>query len=88
MEKAFEIAEKNINIPKLLDVGEVMKGTADERSLILYTSLYFHAFSAKAQKDAHDAEKQKLVNLENSLSSAQETREELLRQLGELEKNK
>ena len=88
LEKAFEIAEKHINIPKLLDAGEVMKGTADERSLILYTSLFFHAFSAKAQKDAHEAEKQKLVNLENSLSSAHESREELLRQLGDLEKNR
>jgi cortexillin 1/2 len=64
----------------------VLKGTADERSLILYTSLFFHAFSAKAQKDAHEDQKQKLANLENSLSSAKESREELLRQVSDLEK--
>jgi hypothetical protein len=52
LEKAFEIAERTINIPKLLDVNEVMKGTTDERALILYTSLFFHAFSAQAQARA------------------------------------
>lgn len=85
LEKAFEIAEKTINIPKLLDVHEVMKGTTDERSLILYASLFFHAFSAKAQRDALDAAQReaatRLGSLESSLNSAQHSREELLRQV-------
>lgn len=85
LEKAFEIAEKCINIPKLLDVNEVLKGTADERSLILYTSLFFHAFGAQAEKmEAAN----KLGNLENSLSSAKQSREDMLRQLADLEKTK
>jgi len=85
LEKAFEIAEKFINIPKLLDVNEVMKGTADERSLILYTSLFFHAFGAQAEKlEAAN----KLGNLESSLSSAKQTREDMLRQLADLEKTR
>lgn len=84
LEKAFEFAEKNINIPKLLDVNEVMKGTTDERSLILYASLFFHAFKAQAQAlESAD----KLGSLQSSLSNAQQTREELLRQIAELEKN-
>lgn len=85
LEKAFEIAEKLINIPKLLDAGEVMKGTADERSLILYNSLFFHAF--RSQEEKQEAAN-KLGNLENSLSSAKQTREEMLRTLAELEKAK
>lgn len=85
LEKAFEIAEKTINIPKLLDVNEVMKGTTDERSLILYASLFFHAFKAQAQA-LENADK--LGSLQSSLSNAQQTREELLRQLAELEKSK
>jgi len=84
LEKAFEIAEKTINIPKLLDVYEVMKGSTDERSLILYASLFFHAFKAQAQ--ANEAAG-KLGNLESSLNSAQHSREELLRQLSTLEKS-
>lgn len=85
LEKAFEIAEKTINIPKLLDVNEVMKGTTDERALILYTSLFFHAFSAQAQAraaaGASDA-------LKNQLNSAQQSREELMKKLSTLEKEK
>ena len=43
---AFEFAEKEMHIPKLLDVHEVMDGRVDERSLVLYTSLFFHAYTA------------------------------------------
>jgi hypothetical protein len=85
LEKAFEIAEKTINIPKLLDVNEVMKGTTDERALILYTSLFFHAFSAQAQAraaaGASDA-------LKDQLNSAQQSKEELLKKVAALEKEK
>lgn len=92
LEKAFEIAEKTINIPKLLDINEVMKGTTDERSLILYASLYFHAFSAQAQREALEASQReaetKLGTLESALGSAQHSREELLRQLSIMEKSK
>jgi Calponin homology (CH) domain len=45
---AFELAEKELGIPKLLDVKEVFDGRVDERSLVLYTSLFFHAFKAAA----------------------------------------
>jgi len=43
---AFDLAEKELGIPKLLDVHEVMDGKVDERSLVLYTSLFFHAYRA------------------------------------------
>lgn len=90
--QAFEIAEKTINIPKLLDVHEVIKGTTDERSLILYSSLFFHAFRAKAQQELHAQSESeaasRLSNLENSLQNEKTSREALLRQKEELEKYK
>jgi len=55
---AFELAEQELGIPKLLDTKEVFEGKVDERSLVLYTSLFFHAFKAAAV--AQDLEKQKL----------------------------
>jgi len=55
---AFELAEQELGIPKLLDTREVFEGKVDERSLVLYTSLFFHAFKAAAV--AQDLEKQKL----------------------------
>eukprot|EP01111_Echinosteliopsis_oligospora_P013816 TRINITY_DN504_c0_g1_i1.p1 TRINITY_DN504_c0_g1~~TRINITY_DN504_c0_g1_i1.p1 ORF type:complete len:511 (-),score=125.21 TRINITY_DN504_c0_g1_i1:78-1610(-) len=89
LEKAFELAEKTMNVPKLLDVSEVMKGTTDERSLILYTSLYFHAYSAQAQRlEAERAQREaanRLAGIQGSLASAQQSKEELLRKLAELE---
>jgi cortexillin 1/2 len=78
LEKAFEIAEKTINIPKLLDVNEVMKGTTDERALILYTSLFFHAFSAQAQARAAAGKHDSLL----------QGKEELMKKVSELEKAK
>lgn len=48
LQVAFELAEKELGIPKLLDLKEVMEGRVDERSLVLYTSLFFHAFKAAA----------------------------------------
>jgi len=89
LEKAFELAEKTMNVPKLLDVSEVMKGTTDERSLILYTSLYFHAYSAQAQRlEAERVQREaanKLAGIQGSLASAQQSKEELLRKMAELE---
>lgn len=44
---AFEIAEKHLNIPRLLDVEDVCDVVKpDERSIMTYVAQYFHAFSA------------------------------------------
>lgn len=62
---AFELAEQELGIPKLLDVKEVFDGRVDERSLVLYTSLFFHAFKAAAV--AQDLVKAKLSTEETLL---------------------
>jgi len=92
LEKAFDLAEKNMNIPKLLDISEVMKGTADERAMILYTSLFFHAFGAKAQKEALDASRRDAASesdaLKQRLDSEKASREQLLESNKQLEADK
>jgi len=46
--KAFEVAEKELNIPKLLDVEDFVDvPKPDERSVMTYVAQYFHAFSAQ-----------------------------------------
>jgi len=46
--KAFEVAEKELNIPKLLDVEDLADvPKPDERSVMTYVAQYFHAFSAQ-----------------------------------------
>eukprot|EP01113_Clastostelium_recurvatum_P028985 TRINITY_DN349_c0_g1_i3.p1 TRINITY_DN349_c0_g1~~TRINITY_DN349_c0_g1_i3.p1 ORF type:complete len:475 (+),score=198.98 TRINITY_DN349_c0_g1_i3:106-1530(+) len=49
---AFEYAEKELGVPKLLEPQEVADGKVDERALVLYTSLFFHAYRANEQARA------------------------------------
>jgi len=79
---AFDLAEKELGIPKLLDVKEVMDGKVDERSLVLYTSLFFHAF--RAAKVAEDLEKARL-GTEELLTWEKKKNEQLTQKNLELE---
>jgi len=49
LNKAFEFAESDMSVNKLLDANEVSEGNMDERALALYTSLFYHAFKTKAE---------------------------------------
>jgi len=49
LNKAFEYAESDMSVNKLLDATEVSEGNMDERALALYTSLFYHAFKTKAE---------------------------------------
>uniref|UniRef100_A0A669NWN3 Actinin alpha 2 n=1 Tax=Phasianus colchicus TaxID=9054 RepID=A0A669NWN3_PHACC len=49
---AMEIAEKHLDIPKMLDAEDVVNtARPDERTIMTYVSCYYHAF-AGAQKDS------------------------------------
>lgn len=89
---AFELAEQELGIPKLLDTKEVFEGKVDERSLVLYTSLFFHAFKAAEvsrgdllfwsiltfAQVAQDLERQKL-GTEETLATEKKKNEELMK---------
>eukprot|EP01132_Coremiostelium_polycephalum_P003267 gene3267-4090_t len=85
---AFEFAEKGLGVPKLLEAEEVMRGTTDERSLVLYTSLFFHAYRAKEEKARLESSKNEIANrlagLQNSLENEKVSREQLIKQKDEL----
>jgi hypothetical protein len=49
LENAFSVAESSMGIPKLLEAADLMGGNPDERSVILYVSLFFHAFVANEE---------------------------------------
>jgi len=87
--KAFETAEKNMGIPRLLEKEEVSEGNVDERSLVLYISLFFHAFVAKEQQKGMNEEKERLAQhlkgLQGSLEERAQLSEKLDAELKELQ---
>jgi len=82
---AFEIAEKKMGIPKLLESQEVADGIVDERSLVLYISLYFHAFVAKQQQKLLEDQKSKIEETVRGLQGSLEERAKMAAEL--LEEN-
>jgi cortexillin 1/2 len=71
IESAFNMAEKALGIPQLLTMQDLMDGTIDERSVVLYVSLYFHAFVSAEEKNKIEKEKravtEKMTDLESEL---------------------
>eukprot|EP01114_Cavostelium_apophysatum_P013515 TRINITY_DN328_c0_g1_i1.p1 TRINITY_DN328_c0_g1~~TRINITY_DN328_c0_g1_i1.p1 ORF type:complete len:439 (-),score=191.01 TRINITY_DN328_c0_g1_i1:119-1435(-) len=78
---AFDAAEKHLGIPKLLEAQEVFDGNTDERSLVLYISLYFHAFLAKQQQLEMQKDKEKLQREMQGLAGNLEERAKLASEL-------
>jgi len=84
---AFDLAEKHLGIPRLLEPAEVSEGNVDERSLVLYVSLYFHAFVAKEQQKGILEEKDRISREKNQLQGSLEDRAKLAAKLQEENKN-
>jgi cortexillin 1/2 len=74
---AFEVAEKAMGIPRLLEAQDVADGNVDERSLVLYISLYFHAFVAKQQQKLLEDQKSKIEEKMRGLEGSLEERAKL-----------
>jgi len=49
LELAFDIAEKQLGIPRLLDVADMKE--PDERSVMTYVSEFFHRFASQDQRE-------------------------------------
>lgn len=50
LQLAFDVAEKHLGIPQLLDPNDIVDiAKPDERSIITYVSLYYHVFSQSQQ---------------------------------------
>ncbi|PSS18800.1 hypothetical protein M430DRAFT_140393 [Amorphotheca resinae ATCC 22711] len=63
MQLAFEIADKEIGIPPLLDVEDVCDvAKPDERSLMTYIAYWFHAFSQMEKVENAGRRVEKFVN--------------------------
>ena len=46
----FDIAEKKLGIPRLFEPSDLIEGNPDERSVILYSSLFYHAWTTNEER--------------------------------------
>lgn len=70
---AFEVAETKLGIPRLLEVEDVMNGNVDERAMILYNSLFFHAYNADAEKRKMQQERESIADQLSRLQKENES---------------
>jgi len=96
LQQAFVLAEKHLGIPQLLEAEDLMKCNPDERSVVFYISLFFHAFVADAERraiiEARTKTEKGLSDLQARLDAEiaerkrlEEDREALKRRIRELE---
>jgi hypothetical protein len=79
---AFEVAESQLGIPKLLDVADVCDiSKPDERSIMTYVAQYFHAFSALGKVDAATRRVTKFVDVMKSAWEMQHDYEQRVKKL-------
>lgn len=69
IDTAFGLAEKHLGIPQLLTTSDLMDGTIDERSVVLYVSLFFHAFVSAEEKNKIEKEKRAVTDKMTDLES-------------------
>jgi hypothetical protein len=50
LENAFEIAEKHIGIPRMLDANDMIGARPDEKSVMTYVSFFWKEFAANKRK--------------------------------------
>merc|ERR1712000_713066 len=82
LEEAFRVAEESLGVPSLLNADDVMNGEVDERGLVLYVSLYFHAYLESSKREMSS----KLESVEERLKREQEEKERLEQERLELQK--
>lgn len=74
---AFDAALKAFQVPILLSVEDMTSDNADERSVVLYTSLLYHAWQAAGAKAAD-------TQIKTKLQKEQESKEKLRKELDSL----
>ena len=81
LELAFSVGEKELAIPRLLDVEDMLVDKPDERSVMTYVSEFFHRF---AQQDAKEASARRAAKFVQFIRSTQQMQQQYQQQAQEL----
>eukprot|EP01095_Lingulamoeba_sp_RSL-Kostka_P016996 TRINITY_DN85_c0_g1_i2.p1 TRINITY_DN85_c0_g1~~TRINITY_DN85_c0_g1_i2.p1 ORF type:complete len:1520 (-),score=772.40 TRINITY_DN85_c0_g1_i2:137-4696(-) len=72
LELAFDIAEKELGIPRLLDIEDIVDvPKPDERSVMTYIAQFYHVFSASRKQEVAGRRIGKLVDLNKTMEQMQ-----------------
>jgi len=67
LNKVFDTAEQKLGIPKLFNAKDLTDGSVpDERSMIIYSTLFYHAWKTDYSKRKENEKKRKKKNRTNS----------------------
>lgn len=84
----FDVAEKKLGIPKLLEVSDLISGNPDERSVVLYSSLFYHSWTSNQERIKLANEKRGKENtmsdMKAKLAMEEEERQRLQRETAQL----
>ncbi|KAJ1303349.1 hypothetical protein OPQ81_011544 [Rhizoctonia solani] len=79
---AFDVAEKHLGIPQLLDVEDLCDANPpDERSVMTYIASFFHAFSSMDQQETVSRRVEKFADLMHSVWLSRNDYEKRMRAL-------
>ena len=75
---AFEVAEKHLDIPKMLDADDIHSTVKpDERAIMTYVSSYYHAFSSHQQSELAAKRIGKVLNVNQQNEQLMEEYEQM-----------
>ncbi|GAM22206.1 hypothetical protein SAMD00019534_053810 [Acytostelium subglobosum LB1] len=64
LQQAFDVAERDLDIPKMLDVGDMLDvPKPDERSVMTYVAQYYHHFASSRKAEAAGKQVSKVLDL-------------------------
>lgn len=79
LENAFDTAERELGLVKLLDAEDVNVETPDEKSIITYVVTYYHYFSKLKQETVQGKRIAKVVGIDMECAKMIEDYEGILR---------
>jgi len=71
LELAFSVAEKELGIPRLLEVTDVTTERPDERSIMTYVSEYFHRFASQTVRETAAKRAAKFIQFQREIAQRQ-----------------